>query len=152
TFDDRANVETLVRPIPIVLKKLRVEFFPEGGDLVAGLANRVYFQVRTTLGKPADLTGRILEDGKPLDVAVATLNDAKEPGVNQGMGRFEFTPKPKARYELQVDSPTGITERYALPAVKADGVVLRVVENAQTAVRELRVQIRATDVKDHLVG
>ena len=36
---------------------------PEGGDLVAGLPNRVYFQARTTLGKPADLKGRVLEDG-----------------------------------------------------------------------------------------
>src|SRR5207244_3852575 len=49
--------ETLVKPLPIVLKKLKVEFFPEGGDLVAGLPNRVYFQVRTPLGKPADLKG-----------------------------------------------------------------------------------------------
>src|SRR5262249_43173150 len=37
TFHDGANVEPLSRPIPIVLKKLNVEFFPEGGDLVAGL-------------------------------------------------------------------------------------------------------------------
>ena len=56
-FTDGGNVETLVKPIPIVLKKLEVEFYPEGGDLVAGAANRVYFQARTTLGKPADLEG-----------------------------------------------------------------------------------------------
>src|SRR5262249_44674456 len=40
-FTDGANHETMVRPIPIVLKKLQVEFFPEGGDLVAGVLNRV---------------------------------------------------------------------------------------------------------------
>ena len=85
--------ETIIRPLPIVLKKLNVEFFPEGGDLAADLPNRVYFQVRTPLGKPADLKGRLLEDGKPLSVAVETLHDDKEPGVNQGMGRFEFTPE-----------------------------------------------------------
>ena len=35
-FSDGASVETIVRPIPVVLKKLNVEFFPEGGDLVLG--------------------------------------------------------------------------------------------------------------------
>ena len=34
-----AASETLVRPIPIVLKKLNVDLFPEGGDLVAGVPN-----------------------------------------------------------------------------------------------------------------
>ena len=94
-------VETITRPLPIVLKKLNVEFYPEGGDLAADLPNRVYFQVRTPLGKPADLKGRLFEDGKPLPVAVETLHDDKEPGVNQGMGRFEFTPKAGKKYELQ---------------------------------------------------
>ena len=79
-------VETITRPLPIVLKKLNVEFYPEGGDLAADLPNRVYFQVRTPLGKPADLKGRLFEDGKPLPVAVETLHDDKEPGVNQGDG------------------------------------------------------------------
>src|SRR5262249_37254898 len=105
TFHDGANVEPLSRPIPIVLKKLNVEFFPEGGDLVAGLKSRVYFSVRTTLGKPADLKGELLEDGKPTGVKVATLTDDKEPGVNQGMGSFTFEPKADAKYELRIDSP-----------------------------------------------
>src|SRR5262249_29408063 len=60
-FTDGANQETLVRPIPVVLKKLNLEFFPEGGDLVAGVPNRVYFQARTTLDKPAELQGQIVD-------------------------------------------------------------------------------------------
>src|SRR5262249_11314918 len=60
TFDD-GGPESLTRTVPVVLKKLEVEFFPEGGDLVAGLPARVYFQVRTPLGKPADLVARLLE-------------------------------------------------------------------------------------------
>ena len=111
-------VETITRPLPIVLKKLNVEFYPEGGDLAADLPNRIYFQVRTPLGKPADLKGRLYEDGKPLPVEVETLHDDKEPGVNQGEGRFEFTPKADKKYELAIDSPVGIAGRVALPAVK----------------------------------
>ncbi|HMC89552.1 MAG TPA: zf-HC2 domain-containing protein, partial [Gemmataceae bacterium] len=75
-FSDGANVEPLVKPIPIALKKLEVEFFAEGGDLVAGVPNRVYFQARTMLGKPAELQGRIVDqDGKVVVAKVETLHD-----------------------------------------------------------------------------
>src|SRR5208283_227405 len=72
-FTDGANVETIVRPIPIIVKKLQVEFFPEGGDLVAGVPNRVYFQVRTTLNKPAELTGRLVDPQGNTVSSVQTL-------------------------------------------------------------------------------
>ena len=71
---DGGSVETIVRPVPVVVKKLDVAFFPEGGDLVAGLPNRVYFQARTPLGKPADLHGRIVSAGQT--VAEVALPEA----------------------------------------------------------------------------
>ena len=144
TFKDGKVVETMPRSIPIVLKKLQLEFFPEGGDLVAGLPNRIYFQVRTTLGKPADLRGRLLQDDKPLDVVVQTLIDDKEPGVNQGMGRFEFTPKAGSRYAVQVDAPLGIADRHPLPAVKPQGVILSAPEAVVAAGQPIRVTVRTT--------
>ena len=116
-FTDGANHETMVRTIPIVLKKLQVELYPEGGDLVAGVPNRVYFQVRTTLDKPADLKGRLVDvgqvsnlppqEGKVVVDAIHTLTDADNPGVNQGMGVFELIPQVGHKYELKIDSPAG---------------------------------------------
>ncbi len=123
--DDGGSVETLVRPIPIALKKLLIDFYPEGGDLVAGVPNRVYFQARTTLDKPAELKGRIVDaaDGN-LIAAAATLHDDQEPGINQGMGRFTFLPQPGHRYELRIDEPAAMEGKYELPTAKAEGVVL----------------------------
>jgi hypothetical protein len=151
-FDERAMPETIVRPLPIVLKKLDVEFFPEGGDLVADLPNRVYFQVRSTLGKPADLKGRILEDGKPLDVVVETLASEKTPELNQGMGRFEFIPKAGRKYELQVDSPVGVTKRHELPKIKADGVVLSLPAGVVKADQDIAVTVRSKTKRSLMVG
>jgi A-macroglobulin TED domain/Alpha-2-macroglobulin family len=145
-------VETIARPLPIVLKKLNVEFYPEGGDLVADLPNRVYFQVRTTLGKPADLTGRLFEDGKETPVAVQTLHDAKEPGVNQGEGRFEFTPKSGKKYELQIDSPIGINSRVPLPDVKEDGVALSVPDGTAEAGQPIKAIVHSKKPRDLMVG
>jgi anti-sigma factor RsiW len=151
SFDNSANVEPLSKPIPIVLKKLNVEFFPEGGDLVAGLKSRVYFTVRTTLGKPADLKGQLLEDGKPTDVEVATLTDDKEPGVNQGMGVFTFTPKANAKYELRIDTPSGVTSKHVLPDAKEDGVVMQT-EGVVASDGTLKVAVRTKTERTLLIG
>ncbi len=151
-FADPAQPDTLVRPIPIVLKKLDVEFCPEGGDLVAGLPNRVYFHVRSTLGKPADLKGQLLEDGKPLGVTVETLASEKVPELNQGMGRFEFAPKPGRKYAVKVESPVGIAQPYALPDVKAEGIVLSLPQGVIRAGESIPATVRSTASRSLLVG
>jgi alpha-2-macroglobulin-like protein len=106
--NDGGNVETVVRNLPIVLRDLHVAFYPEGGDLIAGVPNRVYFQVRTPANRPAELTGVILDAKKQEVARVQTLVDDKEPGINQGLGSFTFTPKLGMRYSLRIDSPIGI--------------------------------------------
>ncbi len=151
-FDDRAMPDTIVRPIPIVLKKLDIDFCPEGGDLVAGLRNRVYFQVRSTLGKPADLRGQLLEDGKPMGVIVETLASEKTPELNQGMGRFEFMPRTGHKYELKVESPVGVTKLHELPPVKPQGVVLSLPQGVFKADQAIAVTVRSTAKRALMVG
>src|SRR5262249_52855324 len=114
-FDDGTGPETIAKPIPIVLKKLLIDFFPEGGDLVDGLPNRVYFQTRTTLDKPAEVKGRIVDQAGDKVADVSTFNDPENPGANQGLGAFAFTPKAGKRYELKIDQPVGIEGQYKLP-------------------------------------
>ena len=124
-FNDGGSVEPLLRTVPIALKKLMVDFYPEGGYLIAGAPNRVYFQARTPLGKPAELKGHIVdESGATVAASVATLHDDTKPGVNQGMGRFAFTPTLGRHYELKIDEPAGMEGVYALPKLEAEGVVL----------------------------
>src|SRR5262249_22091189 len=104
---DGSDVEAILRPIPLVERELRVEFFPEGGDLVAGVPSRVYFQVRTPSGKAADLKGT-LTDGTATVAEVATLTDPEQAGVNRGLGSFTFTPRADQKYFLKLKSPAGI--------------------------------------------
>ncbi len=152
-FTDGGNRDSLVKPIPIALKKLTVDFYPEGGDLVAGVPNRVYFQCRTTLDKPADLKGAIVDDNGRQVAAVETLTDAAEPGINQGMGRFEFTPKPGRSYLLRIDQPAGTEGLHQLPAVKSDGVVLTAISEVSGGQEPIRVRIASPKVgRTLLVG
>ena len=118
TFTDGGEAEPIIRPIPLVGRTINVEFFPEGGDLIAGVANRVYFQASTPTGKPADLQGYIT-DGTQVIAEVASLTDADLPGMNRGQGAFTFTPKAGTTYYLKLKKPLGIIEPYLKKPVTA---------------------------------
>ena len=47
-IDDGSVTETASRPIPIHTGRAKVDFYPEGGYLVGGVMNRVYFAARDT--------------------------------------------------------------------------------------------------------
>ncbi|MSR30962.1 MAG: hypothetical protein EXR99_05590 [Gemmataceae bacterium] len=151
-FDDGGNVETLSKPVPIVINKLDIEFFPEGGDLVAGLNNRVYFQARTPLGKAADMEGRLLVDGQPAGISLKTLTDDIEPGINQGMGNFSFTAKPDSQYEVEVTSPASIQGKFKLPQVKKSGTVLTIQDEVIRPGKTVRGEVQTTTKSRLLVG
>ena len=173
TFSDGSDSEPIVRPIPIVGRVLKVEFYPEGGDLVANVPGRVYFQVRNPFGKPADLKGYVT-DGTKVVARVQTLTDPEHPGVNQGLGVFEFTPEPGKRYALHVEKPINIDEPahnadgaalgglaysrmpaagFALPQAKADGVVLTIPDGVTAPGDPLRVRVQTgTKKRSLLVG
>jgi Alpha-2-macroglobulin family/MG2 domain len=82
TFHD-GSPETLVRPITITVDHLDVAFFPEGGRLVPGGPNRVYFRVRTPAGRPADLKARLIDDLGDEVARLETLNEDAEAGTTQ---------------------------------------------------------------------
>ena len=107
--DDGGTRETETETIPIQLGSLTVDFHPEGGYLVGGLANRVYFTARDPLGEPIQIAGEILSRSGQSVAKIETVRD--------GMGRFEFVPQPGERYTLKVTQPVDITDHPKLPSV-----------------------------------
>jgi hypothetical protein len=55
--DDGGITESIAKRVPIVVKKLQLSLYPEGGELVSGLPGRVYFEAKNPIGKPADIAG-----------------------------------------------------------------------------------------------
>ena len=68
--EDGGVTESIQKRIPIVMKTISMSLFPEGGDLVTGVPGRVYFMAKTPIGKPADVTGKVIDDRGAI---VATL-------------------------------------------------------------------------------
>ena len=110
--DDGGTIETIAKTIPINLGKVEVKFYPEGGDLVAGVENRVYFTARNPLGKPVHIEGTVL-DGSGKEVAKLETS-------HKGMGSFRFVPQDGQHYTVKINKPADIKNQPELPGVNKD--------------------------------
>jgi hypothetical protein len=140
---DGKREEKMVREIPLALPQPRVEFFPEGGELLAEAPNRVYFRATTSLGEPADLEGRVIDSqGQTVAQARTEPHDAV-----RGLGVFTLTPRSGETYRLQITSPPGTTTVSALPEARAAGVALHVENPVDAEGEPVRVTVRSEGAK-----
>ena len=135
-IQDGGTVETATKTIPIVLHTINLAMYPEGGDLVADLPNRVYFEARTPTQKPADIAGVIMNRaGK----GVGAFRSEHE-----GRGRFSFVPLKGESYSLHVTEPAGIQTTFSLPPVKESGVVIFSTSDVILKQRDVRLRVAAS--------
>lgn len=138
---DGGAVETATKTIPILLQTVDIAIYPEGGDLVAGLPNRVYIEGRTPAKKPADLAGIVVDRaGKQ----VATFRTAHE-----GRARFSFAPSKGETYSLRVTEPAGIKTTFHLPAVKESGAVISSASDITPRRKDVVVRVAATKAGEY---
>ena len=123
--------------------KVAVTFFPEGGSLVAGLENRVYFLARNSRNEPIPLSGTIIADehgDAGRDKEVVPLQTTFD-----GMGAFSFAPRTDETYRLKITSPKGVTEQPKLPGLAAErDFVLTTGAGVFAAEKPLEFNIRST--------
>jgi hypothetical protein len=136
TIDDSGAVETAAKTIPILLQTVDLSMYPEGGDLIAGLLNRIYVEAYTPARKPADLAGVVVDD--------AGREVARYRSEHEGRGRFEFTPQEGKSYSLKITEPSGIRTEFPLPEVKAAGAVIRAPRDTFRKKEPIRVDIAST--------
>ena len=169
--------ETVTERVPVVGRNVIIEFFPEGGNLVAGMPCRVYFRATTPGGQPMDLKG-ILTDGRRVLAKVETLTDAAE-GANRGIGSFTYTPALDTPVWVKLESPVGMyapvivpNERsfpvaasavaglpaassaltgFVLPNPKSEGVVMTVLDPVTGPGQPIRVHLRSVGATRKLV-
>ncbi len=117
-IDYDGQTESISRSIPIVLNKIALSFFPEGGDLVSGLKSAVAFKAVNEFGKAADIEGTIIDNDSN---KIETFQS-----FHMGMGGFTFEPREGKTYMARITKPSGITELYPLPEAMPQGYVLNV--------------------------
>lgn len=98
---------------------LSVRFYPEGGDMVAGLRSRVAWEATLSGGVPAQVNAVLMEDGDAIDTI-------KTDGY--GVGVFHILPQSQSKYTLRMlDDNNRITaQTYPLPPALSAGFTLEV--------------------------
>jgi hypothetical protein len=105
-----------------VTQQLNLQLFPEGGELVNDLESVVAFKAYDSYGNPVAITGNVTDaSGKN----VATINTDHD-----GMGVFRITPVAGQTYTASATAAGGRTAKVKLPAAKAEGIVMRINNNA----------------------
>ncbi|NGM62765.1 carboxypeptidase regulatory-like domain-containing protein [Sphingobacterium sp. SGG-5] len=98
-----------------------MQFFPEGGDLLAGLEKKVAFKAVGQNGKGLTVKGKIIDSKKK---TVAEFAD-----LGLGMGYFKMTPEAGQVYKAVATFANGEEMTFDLPEVKEEGVNLIVQDN-----------------------
>ncbi len=107
--------ETYVFPFPIAKKTVKLELFPEGGTLIAGIENRVAFKAADEHGRPVDIEGYLLDESdRQLNKIESTFG---------GMGRFTFVPEP-GQYRIRLVRPLLANPYFSFPEVEKNGIRL----------------------------
>jgi len=136
TVDD-AGPETITKAIPVNLGDVSIEFFPESGELVAGVENRVYFHAHDSMDKPVHVEGRIL-DSRDQEVAATKT-------IHEGRGKFRFTPVEGETYCLDIDTPSGAADGRPLPETSdRQFVTLNTGEGVFDAGQPISLQVHST--------
>ncbi len=95
----------------------KLQFFPEGGQLIAGLQTQVGFLSVNQNGDPAAIKGAIFNSKMVLIDSIQSVHD--------GMGVFSFLPEKEEIYNCIWVDAAGTVHTTAMPAAKPDGIVMQ---------------------------
>ncbi|MEP6674488.1 MAG: hypothetical protein ABJA78_05015 [Ferruginibacter sp.] len=95
-----------------------INFFPEGGDIVAGIKSKIAFKANDQWGRPIKVKGIIINSQGKTEDSLHTMHD--------GMGYFFLIPGAGTNYNAKWKDEKGIEYNTALPNVKSSGVVMSI--------------------------
>ena len=95
--------------------EVTLKFFPEGGNLVAGVQSQVAFEATDKGGAPLEVKGHIVGKGGEQRAQFATKHE--------GRGVFDYTPTEGDKAEVEYG---GKKYRFDLPEAQEQGAVMRV--------------------------
>ena len=130
------------QPTVVDPNEIDVAFYPEGGQLAAGLENRVYFLARNSSGEPVELSGVVTAASRDKDNSDRDVAAVKT--TFRGMGAFSFAPVAGETYRLRITSPKGVKNQRTLPEVSSEReVMLSAGEGVFAAEKPVEFNLRA---------
>lgn len=117
--------------------KYDVQFFPEGGNMVAGIENRVAFRITDQTGKGVKFEGVVVDEAGNKIVSFSPLRS--------GIGSFLLKPRPGIRYKSVIVFSDGRTLEQALPGTLERGYVMSLKDKKDSVIIDLSSNIPEGD-------
>ncbi len=111
--------ESISRSIPIVLNRISMQFFPEGGNWLQEVTGTVAFKALNEFGKGADIKGSIVDQQGKIVTAFESFH--------MGMGAFSLKPREGVKYFARIESPRGNHALVPLPEASTSGFLLNLI-------------------------
>jgi hypothetical protein len=110
------NFGYAIAPIRTSTDILKVEFFPEGGQMLANTIQKIVYRATDISGSPITLNGKVYDQsGHHVGVGKS---------LKPGIGLISLMPMPGQNYVFKIDGSYGQPKEYQLPETHIDGVVL----------------------------
>ncbi|HEY6901471.1 MAG TPA: hypothetical protein VI233_12540, partial [Puia sp.] len=109
--------------VTIVPRQIKLQFFPEGGDLVGGIETMVAFKANDQYGFPFPVKGSVQDKtGKE----VTTFSSEHD-----GMGKFLLSVDKGDSLTAVWKDDAGVEHKTGLPPIRSNGAVIRVIPGNQ---------------------
>ncbi len=119
------------KPVQMPNNKADIQFFPEGGGIVAGIRSKIAFKAIDANGLGMSVKGEIVDDKNNEMAAFSS--------THLGMGYFYLDPEEGRTYKARLTFADGEQRTVNLPTPDTKGIVLSV-NNDQIAQANVRIQ------------
>jgi len=106
--------------LPSNIDPIVIRFYPEGGNLIAGIATKIGFTAFNKWGIPVDVEGTVLNQEGEKITSVKTLT--------KGLGLFSVINPLQQKFKLQLSGIMGQNQSFELPTSNAAGLAISVVK------------------------
>jgi hypothetical protein len=118
------------RELDLKKRHHEVIFYPEGGELIQGVNNRVAFKAVDGLGQGLEAGGSLFDERGNELLEFST--------IHSGMGSFEFQPAPGSNYYAMVSFNGSRQQRFELPYSGVNGIALRAERDGENVLLKLK--------------
>ncbi len=115
----KKKIEARTVLIPTHNPFVKLEFFPEGGNLISGIRTNIAFGALDRYGKPFNFEGEVINQHNEKIAELKSFHD--------GMGVFSITPQMDNFYRVRIIKPMGFRQTFDLTPIVQDGIALSIV-------------------------
>jgi len=112
----KVETRTIVNTTPDAFVKL--EFFPESGNLINEIRTDIAFRAFDRYGNPFDFEGEVINQRAEIISKLKSFHD--------GMGVFSLTAKTNDSYKVRILKPKGFHQTFDLPRAVQSGIALSI--------------------------